>query len=117
MARLRRGLERHTDGTVFIAREDGGYLYLITGTRNPLPYDIVERSDLGSAGVVGLIGRLRRGDARFVCIHPPFPDGSARNPLHATRLDRWVRDRFTPVASLPSCDLYAAPPSKVRLIS
>ncbi|MFO1538118.1 MAG: ArnT family glycosyltransferase [Actinomycetota bacterium] len=108
-ARLGAALRARGVDTVFIAREDAGFLYLRTGTTNPLPYDYVERSDLGHADEPGVIARLRRGEAEWVCLHPPRPPAKADDPLVPRRLEAWVRAEFEPVAELPRCDLYRAP--------
>ena len=106
MARLRAGIEANTDGRVFIARDDAGFLYFATGARDPLPYDMVQRADLGSGGERAVISRLERGDARFVCLHPPRPPRDDASPLLPRTLERWVRNHYTLVASFPACDLY-----------
>ena len=49
----------HTDGEIFVLREDAAFWYLTTGVRDPLPYDIPEVSDFGSGGEHGVIARLR----------------------------------------------------------
>lgn len=108
MARLRDGLATHTDGAVFIAREDAGFLYFVTGTRDPLPYDMVERSDLGVRGERGVIARIQRGDVEWVCLHPQRQGAKARSPLLPHTLDRWVRSHLEFVEQLPACELYRA---------
>lgn len=108
MARLRDGLGAHTDGAVFIAREDAGFLYFVTGAHNPLPYDMVERSDLGVRGERGVIDRIQRGDVEWVCLHPQRPPAEARSRLLPHTLDRWVRSHLEFVDQLPACELYRA---------
>ena len=94
--------------SVFIAREDAGFLYLRTGTTNPIPYDIVERSDLGASGQRGVIRRIESGEVAWVCLHPHRPARTARDPLIPRRLERWVRANLEPAGKLPRCDLYRA---------
>ncbi len=109
-SRLGAALRDQGADVVFIAREDAGFLYLRSRTRNPLPYDMVERSDLGHADEAGVIARLRRGEAEWVCLHPRRPPRRADDPLVPRRLEAWVRAEFDPVAALPRCDLHRAPP-------
>ena len=83
-ARLKRGLDANTNGEVFIVREDAGFLDFLTGTRNPLPYDIAERSDFGADDEEGVIHRLRGGAADWVCLVPKgSPAGQHRRPRSA----------------------------------
>jgi len=105
---LRRALRSHTDGRVFIAREDAGFLYLGTGARDPLPYDIAERSDFGSGGERGVIRRLVHDHVRYVCLHPPRVHAQPRSPLDPRTLAAWVRTHYLLIGSFPACDLYRA---------
>ena len=107
--RLRAGLRAHTDGKVFFLREDAGFLSLLTGTRNPLPYDIAERSDFGADGQRGVIRRLAAGEARWVCLPPTRMQLPQTNPLVPRAVDRWVRAHGTLTDTLPMCDLYELP--------
>jgi hypothetical protein len=108
MARLRAGLQANTDGRVFIARDDAGFLYFATGARNPLPYDIVQRTDLGRGGEQSVISLLEQGAARFVCLRPRQPPGDDASPLMPVSLEQWVRSHYTFVARYPTCDLFRA---------
>ena len=94
---------------MFIARKDAGFLYLRTGTTDPLPYDIVERSDLGADDEAGVIRRLARGDAEWVCVRKPGSGGTVDRGLVPRRLEGWIRAHFTYVDGLARCDLYHAP--------
>jgi hypothetical protein len=105
-ARLARGLRARGVDEVFIVRKDAGFLYLRTGTTDPLPYDIVERSDLGADDEAGVIRRLRRGDAPWVCVRRPGSGGSADHALVPRRLEAWIRANLTFEESLARCDLY-----------
>jgi len=108
MEALRNGIWSNTDGRVFIAREDAGFLYFQTGTRNPLPYDMVERSDFGGGGERTVIRDLVRDRVRYVCLHPPRSPRKSASPLVPAELERWVRTHYTFVNRYPSCDLYRA---------
>ena len=108
MDRLREGIWSNTDGRVFIAREDAGFLYFQTGTRNPLPYDMVERSDFGGGGEQTVIRDLVRERVQYVCLHPPRPAHKLESVLIPVTLERWVRTHYTFVSRYPSCDLYRA---------
>ncbi|MFI5046750.1 MAG: hypothetical protein ACHQIG_06770, partial [Acidimicrobiia bacterium] len=104
--RLKAGLAEHTDGEVFFVRRDAGFLHFLTGTHNPLPYDIAERSDFGSAGEAGVIRRLRNGAAPWVCLEPARIKRDGTDPLVPRALERWVRANGELTALLPMCDLY-----------
>jgi hypothetical protein len=106
MGRLRDGIWSNTDGRVFIAREDAGFLYFETGTRNPLPYDMVERSDFGGGGERTVIRDLIRSRVQYVCLHPPRPRRKADSPLVPATLEHWVRTHYSYVGRYPACDLY-----------
>jgi len=110
LAQLRSALRSHTDGRVFIAREDAGFLYLGTGVRDPLPYDIAERSDFGGGGERGVIHRLVHDDVRYVCLHPPRVHAQFRSPLDPRTLAAWVRTHYLLIGHYPACDLYRAQP-------
>ncbi|MFA5884604.1 MAG: hypothetical protein WDA60_12185 [Acidimicrobiia bacterium] len=107
-ARLGTALRDRGVRTVFIVREDAGFLYLRTGAHNPLPYDIVERSDLGASGQHGVIDRIVAGEVPWVCLHPPRPHAKADDELVPRRLERWVRANLEPAGLLPRCELYRA---------
>ena len=108
MDELRNGIWSHTDGRVFIAREDAGFLYFATGAHDPLPYDMVERSDFGGGGERTVIHQLVRNHVQFVCLHPPRPRRESASPLVPATLEHWVRAHYTFVDRYPACDLYRA---------
>ena len=108
-ARLGRGLRARGVDTVFIVRKDAGFLYLRTGTRNPLPFDIVERSDLGGDDEAGVIRRLAAGEAEWVCVRKPGSGGRSDKGLIPSHLERWIRTHLEFVAELARCELYRAP--------
>ncbi len=99
-----RGIDR-----IFIVREDAGFWYLATGARNPLPYDIAERSDLGGDDEAGVIRLLHRGAARYACLLPQRQHPKQDDPLHPARIDHWVRRHWTPLEATKTCDLYERP--------
>ena len=106
---LRRDLAARGIGAVCIARKDAGFLYLGAGVDNPLPYDIVERSDLGGDDEVGVIRRLHAGEAEWVCVRRPGSGGTSDADLVPRRLERWVRTHLEPEGRIARCDLYRAP--------
>jgi hypothetical protein len=111
MHELRDGIWTQTDGRVFIAREDAGFLYFETGSRDPLPYDMVERSDFGGGGEQTVIHQLVRRRVQHVCLRRPRPARAVRaatSPLEPRTLERWVRNHYTFVGRYPACDLYRA---------
>jgi hypothetical protein len=110
VAEIRRFVRERTDGKVFIVREDAGFWYLTTGTRNPLPFDIPEVSDFGAGGEDGVIQRLERGDAAWVCVKPV--DEHANGELEPLRIRRWVRAHFEFVETIRQCDMYRRPTNR-----
>ena len=101
---IRGFVNEHTDGRVFILREDAGFWYLTTGTTNPLPYDVPEVSDFGAGGERGVIKRLARGEAAWVCVKPAGEVGNG--VLEPRRIRHWVRTHFEFVATIRQCDMY-----------
>ncbi len=111
-ARLARELRARDVDEVFIVRKDAGFLYLRTGTRNPLPFDIVERSDLGGDDEAGVIRRLAAGDAEWVCVRKPGSGGRSDEGLIPAHLERWIRAHLELEAELARCELYRAPAAR-----
>ncbi len=107
--RLRRGLRTQSDGQVFIVRDDAAFWYLTTGIRDPLPFDYPEVSDLGAQGQAGVIHRLHRGEARWVCLRPGHHVGRTQAALRPVTLETWVRSHFELITQLPGCNLYQHP--------
>jgi hypothetical protein len=104
---LRAFVAGSTNGRVFIATKDAGFWYLTTGTRDPLPFDIPEVSDFGADGEQGVIRRLERGEATWVCIRPVDQMGTGL--LEPRRIEHWVRKHFDFVATLSHCDMFLKP--------
>jgi 4-amino-4-deoxy-L-arabinose transferase-like glycosyltransferase len=107
VADIRHFVRTHTDGKVFILREDAGFWYLTTGTENPLPFDIPEISDFGADGQRGVIKRLERGEATWVCVKPA--DEKANGVLEPRHIRHWVRSHFEFVETIRQCDMYHKP--------
>ena len=103
---IHRFVRQHTDGKVFILREDAGFWYLTTGTSNPLPFDIPEVSDFGADGERGVIRRLERGEATWVCVKPVEDVNSTLEPR---QIRHWVRMHWEFVESIRQCDMYRKP--------
>src|SRR5262249_41813031 len=61
---------RRTGGTIFIVRQDAAFWYLAGRLHNPLPFDYPSRADFGGNGERGVIQRLDRGAARWICLAP-----------------------------------------------
>jgi hypothetical protein len=111
-ARLRGELRDRGIDRVFIVRKDAGFLYLRTGTTNPLPYDIPERSDFGGDGEQGVIRRIAAGEAEWVCIRKPGAGSRSHGRLVPRHLEDWVRTNLEPKGEVARCDLYRAPASR-----
>ena len=109
VADIKQFVRDNTEGKVFILREDAGFWYLTTGTENPLPFDIPEISDFGADGQNGVIARLKRGEATWVCVKPV--DEKANGILEPQHIRHWVRTHFEYVATIRQCDMYRRPAS------
>ncbi|MFM8302878.1 MAG: hypothetical protein ACKOA9_01060 [Actinomycetota bacterium] len=116
-ARLARELRARGVDTVFIVRKDAGFLYLRTETRNPLPFDIVERSDLGGDDEAGVIRRLAAGEAEWVCVRKPGSGGTSDAGLVPVRLERWIRTHLEFRAELARCELHRWRPATSQSVS
>jgi hypothetical protein len=77
-----------------------GLLYLLSGVRNPTPYDWPGRTSLGSRGESGLIERIARGELASVCLD------SGAWPFRPRALEDAVRQHLAPAAELGPCTLY-----------
>ena len=61
-------------------------------------------SDFGADGEHGVIERLARGEATWVCVKPVAEMGNGA--LEPRRIRHWVRKNFEFVASIHQCDMY-----------
>jgi hypothetical protein len=104
--RLRAGLRTRGVDEVFFVRQDAGFLHFTTGTRNPLPFDISERSDFGASGERGVIRRIARGDAPWICLRPARLRHGTDDALVPRAVERWVAHHTELVAREPMCELY-----------
>lgn len=111
-AQMGRALRALGVDEVFVVRRDAGFLYLRTGTTDPLPFDYIELSDFGGAGEAGVIRRLAGGDAEWVCLRRPGSGGGPDPALVPRRIERWVRNHFVSVGAITRCDLYRAPDTR-----
>ena len=79
-----------------------------TPTRDPLPYDIPEVSDLGAGGEQGVIRRLERSEADLgVCA--TGRSGCEPAGWNRGEIEHWVRTRWKFVESLSHCDMFRKP--------
>ena len=69
-----------------------------------MPFDIPEISDFGADGEDGVIRRLERGEATWVCVKPfkEEPNGE----LEPRHIRHWVRAHFEFVETIRQCDMY-----------
>ncbi|HSJ99467.1 MAG TPA: hypothetical protein VLC53_20490 [Myxococcota bacterium] len=98
-----RELAEAAGAEAFLVSPRAGLLYLVSGVRNPTPYDWPGLTSMGRRGEVEVIDALARGALRTVCLDPRDWE------LRAPRLERAVREHLVPVAELGACTLYRAP--------
>jgi hypothetical protein len=82
------------DGATFILATDAARYYLLTGIRNPTPYDYPYATAFGVHGERRTSEAIRRGQVTSVLLD--MPDGS----LSPRGLIETVRETMTPVAEL-----------------
>jgi hypothetical protein len=90
-----------TDGEIFLLSAEAGFYYLVTGLKNPTPYDYPMVTTFGTAGEARVEAMLRGGRIRTACVDPATPP-----LLRSERVENAVRThlRFTRQTRL--CSLY-----------
>jgi hypothetical protein len=91
---------------VFLLGMDAGFWYLVSGVRNPTPFDIPATTSVGSSGVPWLLERLIDGRIDQVCLDHRPPDRMTLTPVAA-----FVRDHFQPSLDIGPCTIYRARPA------
>jgi len=86
---------------VLLATHEAGFLYLITGIKNPTSIDYPMVASMGKDGEDRMIRSLQTRRISFVCFRP-YPDARLR-PL---RLQTFIETRMQFVSDLDFCRLY-----------
>jgi hypothetical protein len=89
------------EGEVFLLIPDAAVYYLLSGLRNPTPFDYPEIQTLGIDGEDKLIEAIGRGQIRTVCA-----GAAADRPLTPLKLLRHVERNMKREAGLGFCVLY-----------
>jgi hypothetical protein len=90
--------------SIFFVTERAGFLYLVTGARNPTPYDVPATSNVGPREVAAVVADVRAGVITSAC----FGSRAYReNPsLRPFALERVLRRELRPVVDVGLCVLY-----------
>jgi hypothetical protein len=87
--------------SVFILDNSGPLYYLVTGIRNPTPFDDPQAHAFGVNGQAEVISAIDQGRISYVCIHPLGDD-----PLAPVLLEDYVQRRMERISDLGFCILY-----------
>lgn len=87
---------------LFILSPDAGFYYLVTGLKNPTPYDYPYATAFGFHGESEVIDAISRGHIRSVCLdgRKPYPQ------LTPARLEAYVVGNMERGPDLGVCTLY-----------
>jgi hypothetical protein len=85
---------------VFLLVPNAGLYYLVSGVRNPTPFDYPLVTAFGRTGMADVAARIEQGTLPQVCMRP-VTGLMAPEPLQRT-----VRARLKPAANLGPCVLY-----------
>ncbi len=99
-------LKQYTGGQpTFISGASAAFYYLLTGMKNPTPYDFPLAGAFGRNGQAEIIEDIRRGHIQYVCMSPLGDD-----ELAPVQLERYVLERMEPVCDVGFCTLYRSRP-------
>lgn len=98
-------LKRYTGGEpTFILNPSAAFYYLLTGMKNPTPYDFPLACAFGRNGEAEVIEGIQQGRIRYVCISPLGSD-----ELAPVQLERYVLEHMEPMRDVGFCTLYRSP--------
>ena len=89
------------DGPILFVTHEAGFLYLITGIKNPTSIDYFLVASMGKDGEERMIRSIESGEIASVCFYP-YPDAQLR-PL---RLETFIETKMRLVSDLGFCSLY-----------
>jgi hypothetical protein len=87
-------------GRLFLLTPDASLHYLVSGVKNPTPFDYPLISAFGLSGEADLVRAIDQGRLREVCMAP------VNGPLAPARLQQAVVDHLSATADLGPCVLY-----------
>ncbi|MGH3071771.1 MAG: hypothetical protein ACRDNB_05815, partial [Gaiellaceae bacterium] len=104
-ARVRHGVRPREP--VFFVTERAGFLYLVTGARNPTGYDWPAASNIGSQEIASVAADVRTGAITNACFggRHAFPTEPSLRPFS---LERALARGLRPVADAGPCILHRA---------
>ena len=90
---------------IFFVTERAGFFYLVTGARDPTPYDVPATSNIGPREVASIAAEVRSGTVSRACFGGPraYRDNPSLRPF---ALERVLRQELRPIADLGACVLY-----------
>lgn len=88
-------------GPAFLLFGRAAIYYLLTGIRNPTPFDYPLVTTFGLTGMTGIENRIAAGTLRNVCVAEDYPP-----PLNATELIRYVEQNMTLAEDFGECRMY-----------
>jgi hypothetical protein len=94
-----RELARDSEGATFLLAPDAARCYLLSGIRNPTPYDYPYRTAFGHHGEREAAEAIRRGEISTVVVEPGDPDLAAWPLIHT------VQEALSPIADV-GCTVY-----------
>lgn len=111
-----RGLEKEASalrvtapgGRLFLLMPNAGLYYLVSGVRNPTPFDYPLVTAFALTGEADLAESIARGELREVCMAP------MAGPLPPEPLQRTVLAYMSARADLGACTLYEHPSREPR---
>lgn len=95
-------LKQYTGGEpTFILNPSAAFYYLLTGMKNPTPYDFPLAGAFGRDGQAEIIENIQQGHIHYVCISPLGSD-----ELAPVQLERYVLEHMEPMYDVGFCTLY-----------
>jgi hypothetical protein len=86
---------------MFVLSTDAGFWYLVSGVRNPMPFDIPAVSSIGRWGVEAILARLSGPSPIAVCV-----DNRPPTPLELTEVETFVVDHMQRGPDVGPCTVY-----------
>lgn len=92
---------------LLILTPDAGFYYLVSGLRNPSPYDYPLVTAFGTNGEAELVGRLARHEIPLVCLNALA--GTHTESLRPLILETYVETHLHRERDIGLCTLYSTP--------
>jgi hypothetical protein len=91
------------NGAMFVVSPRAGFYYLISGLRNPTPYDYPLVTTFGRHGEEETVRAIVDGRIKAACVDPSSPQS-----LRAVRVENAMRQHMRPVIDAGPCIVYSA---------